>query len=79
MSKAQKLSPLGINLSNLSGRDFSLYPGDRPGENPGVSTQHRLLFASLQNNPGISIHFFNSGWGEEGLGGRVSDFESSER
>jgi hypothetical protein len=46
---------------NLSRRDFSFYPGNRTGEYPGVSTQHRLLFVSLQNNPGESIHFSNSG------------------
>jgi hypothetical protein len=61
MSTTQELPPLGIDFSDLSRRDFSLHPGDRTGEDPGVTPERRLLFASLQNDPGKSIHFSNSG------------------
>jgi hypothetical protein len=46
------LTLLGVNLSNISKRDFSLYFGDRSGEDPRMSPKEGPFFPFFKDDPG---------------------------
>jgi hypothetical protein len=52
------LTLLGVNLSNISKRDFSLYFGDRSGEDPRMSPKEGPFFPFFQYDSWKYGHFF---------------------